>query len=340
MLHITVAIALVLVTMLCGWQAWRRVRDEPRRLANAAWIGGTAALLAITLTVLGDATLAGAAFIVLICSPLLVLGLVGFLLWNGSVMLRRESHSLGNSLSLLAGLGLVAAMALSVWLATVSREWLPVSLWIVMAGGWVATLFFGYLGYSGFYQLLVRRQHPDFIVALGSGLIGSRVPPLLASRIDRALQILRSEQAAGRNPVLVMSGGQGRDELTSEASAMGEYAVGKGLATQSLLLEQRSRTTAENLRYTHELVRADPRLGPDATGLAVTSSYHAMRAAILARRLGLPVQVAGAPTAGYFWPSAVLREFVAVLRETLRWQLIAFLVVTLPLPAMLAVALW
>lgn len=340
MLHLTVAIALVLATLLCGWQAWRRVRDEPRRLANAAWIGATAALLAVTLTVLGDATLAGVAVLVLILSPLLVLGLVGFLLWNGSVMLRKESPSLGNSLSLLAGVGLIAAMVLSLWLATISREWVPVSLWIVMSGGWLATLFFGYLGYSAFYQLLVRRQHPDFIVTLGSGLIGNRVPPLLAGRIDRALQILRSEQAAGRNPVLVMSGGQGRDELTSEASAMGQYAVGKGLATQSLLLEQRSRTTAENLRYTHELVRADPRLGPDATGLAVTSSYHAMRAAILARRLGLPVQVAGAPTAGYFWPSAVLREFVAVLRETLRWQLIAFLVVTLPLPAMLAVALW
>ncbi len=33
---------------------------------------------------------------------------------------------------------------------------------------------------------------------------------------------------------------------------------------------------------------------------------------IIARRLGVNGQVTGARTAGYYWPSATLREFIAV----------------------------
>jgi uncharacterized SAM-binding protein YcdF (DUF218 family) len=44
----------------------------------------------------------------------------------------------------------------------------------------------------------------------------------------------------------------------------------------------------------------------------VTSDYHVLRAAMLARRVGLPAGATGAKTARYFLPSATLREFAAV----------------------------
>jgi uncharacterized SAM-binding protein YcdF (DUF218 family) len=44
----------------------------------------------------------------------------------------------------------------------------------------------------------------------------------------------------------------------------------------------------------------------------VTSNYHVFRAAIMARKTGIRGQVTGAHTAGYYWPSAMLREFAAV----------------------------
>ena len=47
--------------------------------------------------------------------------------------------------------------------------------------------------------------------------------------------------------------------------------------------------------------------------LIVTNDYHAPRAAMLARRLGIEAQAVGCPTALYYWPSAYLREFVAVM---------------------------
>jgi uncharacterized SAM-binding protein YcdF (DUF218 family) len=44
----------------------------------------------------------------------------------------------------------------------------------------------------------------------------------------------------------------------------------------------------------------------------VTSNYHVFRTAIIARKAGIRGQVTGARTAGYYWPSAMLREFAAV----------------------------
>jgi uncharacterized SAM-binding protein YcdF (DUF218 family) len=48
---------------------------------------------------------------------------------------------------------------------------------------------------------------------------------------------------------------------------------------------------------------------------AVTNNFHAFRAAMLMRRLGIAGYSIGAPTARYYWPTAVIREFVAVLRD-------------------------
>lgn len=56
--------------------------------------------------------------------------------------------------------------------------------------------------------------------------------------------------------------------------------------------------------------------------VVVTSAYHSFRTALLTRRLGLTARVVGARTARYYVPSALLREFVAVMREHWRLHLV------------------
>jgi uncharacterized SAM-binding protein YcdF (DUF218 family) len=51
---------------------------------------------------------------------------------------------------------------------------------------------------------------------------------------------------------------------------------------------------------------------PGARCTIVTSDFHAFRAAMIARRLGIRGQVTGARVAGYYRPSGMLREFAAV----------------------------
>jgi uncharacterized SAM-binding protein YcdF (DUF218 family) len=98
---------------------------------------------------------------------------------------------------------------------------------------------------------------------------------------------------------------------------MARYLIARGFPADRLIREDRSRTTEENLKFSKAIMDAAmPAASPPAAGQAscviVTSGYHVLRAAIIARRAGLRGQVTGARTAGYYWPSAMLREFGAV----------------------------
>jgi uncharacterized SAM-binding protein YcdF (DUF218 family) len=73
----------------------------------------------------------------------------------------------------------------------------------------------------------------------------------------------------------------------------------------------RSSTRPESTRFSSVVLAATS--GRTCPVLVVTSDYHVLRAAMLARSLGTGAQVVGARTARYYVPSAFLREFVAVV---------------------------
>jgi len=160
---------------------------------------------------------------------------------------------------------------------------------------------------------MARTGGSDFVIVLGAGLgPGGKVPPLLASRLDRGQQIWNSlnRRATGPGPLLIVSGGKGDDERVPEASAMAAYLVARGFSADHLLLEERSRNTEENLLFSKAIT---DQVQSGARCTIVTSDFHAFRAAMIARRLGIRGQVTGARVAGYYRPSGMLREFAAVL---------------------------
>lgn len=327
-----------LLALACTAAAIIAVRREPRRTLNAPLCGAALVLVVLAAALTGgDGTLPFAIMLLVLASPLLALALVAALLVNGVLMLRREGRTMGNLLSGLAGLALVAAMVVSIGLViTGSGMAVALAVWIVSAVGWMGFLFASMLLYQSIYRASVpTTQRPDYVVALGSGLVRGQVGRLLGNRVRRASEVVKQWAAQGQAPVLVMSGGKGADEPRPEAEAMGEFARTElAIPDQTILEEAASTTTEENLHFTHALVAEDPRLGPDARGIVVTSNFHVLRAAELARREGLDVHVLGAPVAWYYWPSAVLREFVAQL-VLHRWTfLVASLLVTLVPPAL------
>lgn len=325
------------------------VRREPRWSGNAFLLSIT--LVVCVMALVGDGggglfpalggLLSLALLLAALFSPLLMILLVAFLLLNGVQMLRKEGRSLGNLLSLLAGLGVLGILillAVSVLRMDVLGWMLPLDLLLVLACSWAGFVLGSYLLYTVVYPRVSPEAGARFVMVHGSGLIGDRVPPLLQRRVETGIGLWR--QLAMQNPqaVLILSGGKGSDEKRTEASAMAEYAIAQGVPPAAILLEDRSATTAENLSNTRELVARH--LGPAAPGLTVTSSYHVLRTAVLARESGLDAQVRPAPTAGYFWPSAFLREVVAlVLRHRVAHAVLAALV-CLPVPVLMAVALW
>ena len=238
-----------------------------------------------------------------------------YLVLNGITMTRREGVRPANLLSLLAGLAIITVLGLDFAADRAGSDKLSLfSSAMVLLSGYVSFLFVSYVIYAFLYSRLGVNRDADYVVVLGSGLKdGGRVPPLLASRLDRARTVYEALREHGpTGPVLIVSGGKGSDERVSEAEAMAGYLIERGFPAGRVVREDRSR--------------------PDSRCVIVTSSYHAFRAALLARRAGVDGQVTGAPTAAYYWPSAVLREFAAVF---LSYKLVNFgicaLIIVLPL---------
>ncbi|WP_395361331.1 YdcF family protein [Streptomyces sp. YH02] len=298
------------------------VRRDRRRFGNAVHLGLAVTFLGIGLLAGIEDAPPGVAETVMICG-LLVLGLgpvvlAGLLTANGVKMVRKEGRRPANLLSLLAGLGMFGVMILAV-AAAATDSWalqiLVVTLLLVL--GYVSFLFVCFVGYAFLYGRMRIRRDADYVLVLGSGLIGGRrVPPLLASRLDRGREVHERlaayERRDGGAPVLVVSGGQGPDEEVPESHAMADYLVERGFPSGALLREDRSRTTEENMIFSKELMERDR---PGSSCVIVTNNFHAFRAAILARRSGVNGQVVGSPTAAYFWPSATIREFAAVFLQ-------------------------
>lgn len=329
----TVIIAIeILVVLAATWVTWR----EPRRAANAPLIG-LSVLVLIGSTALGtmqaDPATIGLAF-VLALSPVWLVALILVLLISGVKTMRREGRSLGNLLAGAAGLGLIGLLIGCFWLVDLGTVWsLALGAWFLLTAGWFGFLFVSMVGYQWLYSVIAARRRPDYLVALGAGLVDGKVGRLLGNRVRLAVRLAQGWARRGASPFLIMSGGQGDDEPRPEAAAMAEFASSELAVADDLILQESASTnTEENLRFTAELVAADPRLGPDAVGLAVTSNFHVLRTADLARRLGLRLQVAGAPVAWYYWPTAIMREFIAQLVNHKAAVVVSTLVLTLPVP--------
>lgn len=313
------------------------IRD-PRSYGNAVLLGLSLALSALAIVrhleedparpyrLLLDLILLGMA-----AGPFLV---GAFLVLNGITLLRRERLRAANLLSLAAGIAVFCVLAL-----TLTAERLGSFKFTLVTG--VADLLFGYVSfllasyviYGFVYGMLTALSgHADFVVVLGAGLKrDGTVTPLLARRLDKAREVAAAHaaRAGGPGPAFVVSGGKGADERVAEAVAMSAYLTDRGVSPGAIFLEDRSRNTEENLRFSQVIM---DRARPHARCVIVTSNFHVLRTAMLARRLGVRGQVTGAPTAGYYWPSATLREFAAVF---LGHRLVNFgvcaLIVALPL---------
>jgi uncharacterized SAM-binding protein YcdF (DUF218 family) len=316
------------------------VLRDPRSFSNAVLLGLALALGALAAAHrLVDTSGTVARLLEFALAALVAFGPVlvaGYLVLNGFTMVRREGFRPVNLLSLLAGLAVFGLIGLMIAALRAKSPDLTVSFVItVMLSGYISFLLVSYVLYAFLYARITGLRRADYVVVLGSGLNGDRVPPLLAGRLERGLRVYQAlARRRGASPVVIVSGGKGSDERISEAEAMARYLIDRGLPEDQVIREDQSRTTEENLTFSQAIMA---RSRPGYRCIIVTSNYHVFRAAIIARRLRVNGQVTGARTAGYYWPSAMLREFAAVF---LSYKLINFaicaLIVATPLTYYLA----
>ena len=259
--------------------------------------------------------------IVLFCIALLIVPV--FLIHNGILMLKREGRSLANMLSLLLGIvigvGEVSTFLFLFWLessggtgrlASVLSHTALINFLISVTVIYGSVAFLMFMLYSVFLMIIPRKSDFDYIIIHGAGLIGGdKVSKLLSDRIDKAIDVYLKDPSP---TIMIPSGGQGGDETVSEAEAMSRYMLDKGIPEYRIIKEDKSATTMENLENCKKLI--DGMEGRKYTTL-VTSNYHVYRALRYCRKIGLDCTGIGSHVAFYYWPSALIREFVAIHSE-------------------------
>lgn len=155
------------------------------------------------------------------------------------------------------------------------------------------------------------------IIVLGCAIADDGTPlPLLRGRIDRAIAFAEEiRKDNGIDVKFVPSGGQGSDEVISEAESMKNYLVSKGISEDRVIIENRSTNTLENMRFSLSKIKEDcgePKI------VFSTSDYHVLRSGMISQNEGLNAAGIGSRTKWYFWPNAFVREFVGLLASKKR----------------------
>jgi len=254
-------------------------------------------------------------YIFLLC--MLALLLVPFMLMaNGVTMLKKEGFAISHLLSLALGFVILfgeAAVAINVTNESgfLSLGKLSVAAFFVGSGVlYFSLLLLAFVLYMLLLEFMPHRKSFDYIIVHGCGLKSDgSVTKLLSNRLDKAIKLYNHSSV---KPVIIPSGGQGPDELRSEAEAMSEYLIENGIPADNILPESNSTTTMENLEFSKKLIECRK---SSARIALVSSNYHVYRCLSYARQLKLKCSGVGAKVAFYYWPSAVIREFAAFLKQ-------------------------
>lgn len=156
-------------------------------------------------------------------------------------------------------------------------------------------------------------EQVEYLIILGAGLNGDQLSWTLWERVDKGLKLLEE------NPQMkvVVSGGQGPGETIPEAEAMASYLKEHGIASERILEENQSTSTAENFRYSRALLDQVEGFNPTEPLLVITSDFHMFRSKILAERNGLHPVGVPCSTPWYIRPNSYLREYFAVVKSIL-----------------------
>ncbi len=231
-----------------------------------------------------------------------ILGIAVFL--NGTFIWMTSNFNLGNLL----------VFALSALLLTIGifgeklyrrlPKWLSVCLSVILVFSLLLCTFLMIYGTDD-----TVKYTEDAVIVLGAGIRGDRPTLVLKKRLDMAA--LYHE----RNPdaLIIVSGGQGMQEIISEAEAMEKYLLEIGVDASVIVKEQMSASTFENFTFSKKIL--DERF-PDGFSVAfVTNEFHVFRAKGIAENTGFDgITHLHSTTEWYSVLPCVLRECLAVMK--------------------------
>ena len=189
--------------------------------------------------------------------------------------------------------------------------WVKVLLALIGAGILVFALLLGTVLWGAYDHI---SGDPQVMIILGCQVRQDGPSVLLKDRLDEALTYLEDHP----DMTVVVSGGQGPDEPTTEAQAMAEYLIANGVEEENIIQENFSHNTAQNFQFTMEHLQ-DQDIDYSDGVLVVSNGFHLTRARMLAQRAGfenistLAAPASHLPSRLYMYvrePLALVKSFV------------------------------
>ena len=152
-------------------------------------------------------------------------------------------------------------------------------------------------------------KQTDFVIVLGAKLNGAVPSTSLKYRLDATLEYYQQFPET----TIIVSGGQGNGENISEAKAMKQYLIDKGINKNSIIEENKSTNTKENIIYSKKIM--DSLKKEKYTVTIITNNFHCYRSKLLANKNNLTAYTYSAKQQKVLIPHYYIREFFGCLKD-------------------------
>lgn len=145
------------------------------------------------------------------------------------------------------------------------------------------------------------------LIVLGAGVNGKTPTASLVKRLDTAAEYLEKNKEA----YVIVSGGKGPQEDVTEAEAMSDYLLSKGIAEERIIKEDKATSTYENFLYSKKIIEERFK---DVSVASVTNDFHIYRSKTIAQLAGIDTATLHAKTPMSGRISMYLRELAAIVK--------------------------
>jgi len=119
----------------------------------------------------------------------------------------------------------------------------------------------------------------DSIVVLGAAQYDGRPSPVLRARLDHGIELWEHKMAK----LLILTGGRGYGDTTTEAAVGKAYARKHGVPDSAIVLENQGRTTRESMLGVADILEKRG----IKSAILVSDPFHMLRLSIIGRRFGM-----------------------------------------------------
>jgi uncharacterized SAM-binding protein YcdF (DUF218 family) len=187
----------------------------------------------------------------------------------------------------------------------------PLKVWIVVLAAVVAAGPLFYNTAQIMREAAVDEPHSaDALVVFGAAEYVGHPSPVYRARLDHAYELFQR----GLAPLIITTGGAGKDPHYSEGQVGRDYLESRGVPDVNLIAETQGGNTEESVQRVTTILRANGM----HSALLVSDAYHLYRARQMMAREGIQVYVSPRPGS---IPKTAVDRWMSALRESFSYML-------------------